>query len=174
VSEYRHLTAAEALDGLPALQVVYGAVFSLPPYNEGPEMRDKFTEWIRDESKLPGFDLVIAIDSGQVVGFSYGYTMPAGEWWHRTNRTPPGEVRAADKFAVMEWAVLPDRRGAGVGRRLMDELLDGRPEPWATLTVNPDADARTVYERWGWEHVASSQPGKMPAMDVMVLRLRRG
>jgi hypothetical protein len=105
------------------------------------------------------------------VGFAYGYTMPAGRWWDGTDRPAPQELEAADKLAVIEWAVLPARRGAGIGRRLLDALLAGRREPWATLTVNPAADARAVYERWGWQQVASTRPGRMPAMDVLALEL---
>jgi GNAT superfamily N-acetyltransferase len=97
--------------------------------------------------------------------------MPAGEWWHRTDQPAPDEVKASAKLAVMEWAVLPGRRGAGIGRRLMDELLRGRSERYATLRVNPAADARSVYERWGWRRVSSTRPGKMPGMDVMLTEL---
>ena len=80
-------------------------------------------------------------------------------------------MKAADKLAVIEWAVLPDRRGAGVGRRLLDELLAGRREQWATLTVVPAADASVIYDRWGWRQVASTRPGRMPGMAVMLLEL---
>ncbi len=80
-------------------------------------------------------------------------------------------MKAADKVAVIEWAVLPDRRGEGIGRRLLHELLAGRSEQWATLTVNPGADARAIYDRWGWRQVASTRPGRMPGMAVMVLEL---
>jgi ribosomal protein S18 acetylase RimI-like enzyme len=72
----------------------------------------------------------------------------------------------------MELAVLPDRRGKGIGRALMDELLAERDEPYALLTVNPAADARRLYERLGWRHVASTKPGNSSGgMDVMLLKL---
>lgn len=167
--DYRH---PPPLTELPALQRVYGAVFSQPPYNEGPEMVIKFAEWLADEATKPGFDLVAAYDGSEMVGFAYGYRMPAGEWWRRTDRPAPEGVREGEKFAVMEWAVLPDRRGMGVGRAMLDELLAGRDEPYATLTVNPAAAARGFYERLGWDFVASTKPGRMPGMDVMVLPLR--
>ena len=153
------------------LRSVYAEVFSLPPYNEGPELADKFLDLLAEESKRPGFSLVAAEDAGKLVGFAYGYMMPAGEWWDGTDRPAPEEVKAADKLAVIEWAVLPDRRGAGIGRRLLDELLAGRREQWATLTVVPTADARAIYDRWGWRHVASTRPGRMPGMAVMLLEL---
>jgi hypothetical protein len=58
---------------------------------------------------------------------------------------------------------------AGIGRRLLDELLAGRRQRWATLTVVPAADARAIYDRWGWRQVGSTRPGKMPGMAVMLL-----
>jgi ribosomal protein S18 acetylase RimI-like enzyme len=165
---YPHLAADEAMLSVAALQEVYAAVFSLPPYHEGPEMVDKFADWLRDESKLPGFDLVEARYGRDTVGFAYGFTKPAGIWWERTDRPAPPEVVDVDLFAVMEWAVLPAYRGAGMGRRLMDELLFDRPERYATLLVNPAAEARGIYLRWGWRHVASTKAGKLPAMHVLL------
>jgi ribosomal protein S18 acetylase RimI-like enzyme len=106
-----------------------------------------------------------------VVGFAYGYAQPAGKWWRGADKPAPAEVKAGPTFAVMEWAVLPDRRGDGIGRALMAELLAGRTEPYAVLTVNPTADARRLYERLGWQHVASTKPGNSSGMDVMLLRL---
>ena len=173
MTQYRHLTPAEAVDELPALQSIYQTVFCEPPYEEGPEMAERFAGWLREEVRRPGFDLVAAVQGGQPVGFAYGYRMPAGQWWRRTDRPAPEEVKAAEKFAVMEWAVLPDHRGKGVGRHLMNELLRNRPEPWLTLTVNPAAAARTIYQRWGWHHVASTRPGQMPGMHIMLLDLSR-
>jgi GNAT superfamily N-acetyltransferase len=174
MTEYVHLDPATATAHVGELRDVYAAVFSLPPYNEGPEMADKFVGWIQEESKHTGFDLIAAYDAGRLVGFAYGYAMPPGEWWHGVDRPAPEHIKAAEKFAVMEWAVLPDRRGKGIGRRLMDELLANRHERYATLTVNPAAEAHTVYERWGWQYAASTRPGRMPGMDVMVRELPDG
>src|SRR5207302_9230411 len=42
-----------------------------------------------------------------------------------------------------------------------------RREAWATLTVVPAADARAIYDRWGWRQVASTWPGRMPGMAVI-------
>jgi len=169
--EYRCMSPAEVSERAVDLRAVYARVFSLPPYNEGPEMADEFLDRLGEESTLPGFSLVAAYGGGRLLGFAYGYTMPAGQWWDGTDRPAPEEVKAADKIAVIEWAVLPDRRGAGIGRRLLVELLAVRREQWATLTVNPAADARVVYDRWGWRHLASTRPGRMPGMAVMLLEL---
>jgi GNAT superfamily N-acetyltransferase len=169
--EYRRVCPGEVSERAVELRAVYADVFWLPPYNEGPEMADEFVDRLAEESKRPGFSLVAACGGGRLLGFAYGYTMPAGEWWDGTDRPAPEEVKAADKLAVIEWAVLPDRRGAGIGRRLLDELLAGRREQWATLTVVPAADARVIYDRWGWRQVASTRPGRMPGMAVMLFEL---
>jgi GNAT superfamily N-acetyltransferase len=168
---YRHLDAAEANTRIEQFKAVYAAVFSEPPYNEGPEMVERFVGWVRDESTEAGFAFVEAVEYGVVVGFAYGYQQSAGKWWRDADQPAPAEVRLGPTFAVMEWAVLPDRRGKGVGRALTDQLLTGRTEPYAVLSVNPAAVARQVYERWGWRHVASTKPGGSPAMDVMLLKL---
>jgi GNAT superfamily N-acetyltransferase len=170
VIEYRHLDSAGALEHVADLQAVYGAVFGEPPYNEGPEMVRRFAGWLRDEVKESGFDLVEARDCEQLVGFAYGNTAADGWWWGHADAPPPDEVRAGRLFVVQEWAVLPEERGHGVGRRLMDELLKERDESWATLMVNVEAPARDVYLRWGWRRVAGTKPGAGPSMDVLVRR----
>src|SRR5437899_8924575 len=104
-------------------------------------MANEFLDRLAEESKLPGFILVAACGGGGLLGFAYGYTMPAGEWWDGTDRPAPEDVKAADKIAVIEWAVLPDRRGAGIGRRVLDQVLSGRREHCATGTVTRAAAA---------------------------------
>jgi ribosomal protein S18 acetylase RimI-like enzyme len=169
---YRRLDPAEARAATTALKTVYAAVFSQPPYNEGPKMADDFISWVHDESNRAGFAMVVAYADEQPIGFAYGYTMPAGEWFRNTDQPAPPQAQKSDKFAVMEWAVLPSRRGEGIGRILMDLLLDARPENWAVLTVDPASDARNIYERAGWRQVASTKPSRTwPAMNVMALDL---
>jgi hypothetical protein len=43
---------------------VYAEVFSLPPYNEGPELADEFLERLAEDSRRPGFSLVAACGGG--------------------------------------------------------------------------------------------------------------
>jgi ribosomal protein S18 acetylase RimI-like enzyme len=133
-------------------------------------MADNFVSWVHDESHRVGFAMIVADTGDQPVGFAYGYTMPAGEWFRGTDQLAPPQAQKSDKFAVMEWAVLPEHRGEGIGRTLMQLLLDARPESWAVLTANPASTARAIYERAGWRQVACTKPSRTwPAMNVMVL-----
>lgn len=158
----------------PALVELYGVVYAEPPYGEGPEEVSRFADGLPGEAQRPGFRLVAAQDGALLVGAAYGWTMPAGVWWSRADADPPAEVRAASKFAVMEWIVDPRWRGRGVGAGLMRRLLAGRAEGYATLASNPRSDARQVYARNGWRRVGGSRLEWGPAMDLLVLPLAHG
>jgi hypothetical protein len=170
--DYRHLSAETARGKIGTeFKSIYAAVFSEPPYNEGPEAADEFVDRMHSEITEPGFDCVEARAGRTLVGFTYGYTYPAGRWWDDADRPPPHEVTAGPTFAVIEWAVLHDHRGNGIGRALLADLLTGRPEPYATLMVNPAANARDIYTRWGWRHVGSTRSEPTLAIDLMLLQL---
>lgn len=162
------LTANPLFDRIADL---YATVYAEPPYEEGPEQVARFRGSLPGEAARPGFTMVAAQDSGHLVGAAYGWTMPAGTWWSRADTDPPAHLRDADKLAVMEWIVHPHRRGEGIGAELMRRLLDGRPEPYATLASNPRAAARRMYERAGWEQVGQSAMPDGTPMDLLLLPL---
>jgi ribosomal protein S18 acetylase RimI-like enzyme len=170
VAYHRH-AANEARHFVPDMVDLYAVVFAEPPYNEGPEHAAKFRKWLTKELDSPGFTLVRAIAGTELVGMAYGYTMPAGEWWHNATEPPPADIRDRRKFVVMEWAVRADHRRRGIGRQLMTELLTGRSEPYATLNANPAAAARDIYVRWGWQQRGRTHPKNYPPMDILVLPL---
>lgn len=160
-------------DHLDALAELYAAAFAESPYNEGPEHVERFRERFPDESKRPGFALVRAVDNeGRLVGLAYGWTMPAGRWWTRASVEPLAYLLDVDKFAIMEWAVHPNRRGRGIGQQLMKRLLADRPEPYATLSANPAAAANGIYRRWGWKPAGRTEPKDLfPSQEILVRRL---
>lgn len=168
----------DVLDGPAALALrdaataLYAVVFAEPPYNESPDMAEHFRRAFKRETKKDGFAFVAETVGDELVGMAYGFTMPAAEWWRNADREPPAEVLDAPKLAVMEWAVHPDHRGTGIGRRLMDALLADRHEPWATLNVNPASRARDLYRSWGWEPCGMTRNRMYPDMEVLLLRLR--
>jgi GNAT superfamily N-acetyltransferase len=140
---------------------LYQEAYAEPPYHSGPLFdADAFEARTRRQATRDGFTIVWAETNGRVVGFAFGFMMPAGGWWAGQAATPP------DRVVARAW------RGHGIGRRLLDELLSGRPESFAILTAVRDAPARAMYARWGWEQVGTAQhTTDAPVMDQLVLRL---
>jgi GNAT superfamily N-acetyltransferase len=170
--DYSTRAGVAAAPLFPGLVDLYATVYAEPPYEEGPEQVARFAEMLPGEATRPGFTLAAAHEDGELVGAAYGWTMPAGAWWSRADSDPPPDVKGADKFAVMEWIVHPDRRGEGIGAELMRRVLADRPEPWATLASDPRSAARAIYGRNGWEQVGTSRLSWGPAMDLLALQLR--
>lgn len=150
---------------------LYREVYAEPPYLETEEHVAAYMQRFAEESFRPGFSLVIAEIGTEVVGYAYGHSFPADEWWPEADYQPI-QTKGRAKFAVIELAVRKPHRGKGIGTQLMKTLLDGRPEELATLCSNPAATARQMYQRWGWQPVAIAHPTGIPPMDVLVLRLR--
>ena len=94
-------------------------------------------------------------DDGRLLGIAYGYLGAPGQWWHdqvAASLTPQDSARWLDgAFEVCELHVRPPLQGQGLGRQLLDALLDGPPAKTAILTT-PDKDtrARRFYRAGGW------------------------
>ena len=83
-------------------------------------------------------------------------------------------VQAAEKghvFWLRELMVLPGQQNHGIGRRLHDEMVTGRAEPWTALACVIDNEpARSAYPRWGYEVIGRIQHApESPLYDAMVL-----
>lgn len=168
VSIHDHRAALDALDELADL---YEQVYAEPPYNSAEKFsRARFLARTRDQVLASGFRLVTARRGGGLVGFAFGFSMKPGTWWANAS-APPREVLDADKFAVIELVVSKSERGYGRGRLLLDELLAGRPEQFATLAAVLDADAYRMYLRWGWVKAGEFR-AEPPFSDALVLPLR--
>lgn len=162
---------SDILDLTDEVVALFAVVFAEAPYHEGPEHVAMFRRSFKKEAKKPGFAFIAARVGDDLVGMAYGYTMPPGEWWRGATEEPPPEIKSAPKLTIMEWAVRPDHRGKGIGHRLMDDLLAGRSEPWATLNANPAATARDIYLSWGWRSYGQVKNNLFPDMDVLALPL---
>lgn len=162
---------SEALDVLDELADLYEQVYAEPPYNAGPKFsRARFLDRTRDQVLASGVRLLTVRRGPDLVGFAFGFSMMPGAWWANAS-PPPREVLDADKFAVVELVVSRPERGQGLGRRLLDGLLAGRAERFATLAAVVEADAYGMYLRWGWEKVGEFRV-EPPFSDALVLPLR--
>jgi ribosomal protein S18 acetylase RimI-like enzyme len=110
----------------------------------------------------------------------YGLPLVANSWWDELE-PPPAESSFTDEngrrtFVVIDLAVLPSHRRQGLGRRLVDELLRGRPEERATLSTTPsDTVVQEMYQRWGWQMVGKRPGGPgttEPEFNIYVIALR--
>ncbi|HWG03361.1 MAG TPA: GNAT family N-acetyltransferase [Trebonia sp.] len=110
----------------------------------------------------PGFRALAATVDGTLAGFTYGFHGQPGQWWHdmvagalALSPAAPGFPCAtswlASSFEVAELHVLPSCQGAGIGRALLLQLVDGRPEQTAVLsTQDTESTARRLYRGVGF------------------------
>lgn len=163
-------TAASAL--VSELGDVYADARAEPPYIGGELWsRDAFVARTTKQAADPGFLVVTGRVETVLVGFAFGLPFAAGQWF-KHDTTPPKPILDAPKFAVIELNVRQAWRNRGIGRVLLDALLDRRPEPYAILSNLPDTAARQMYERWGWRKVSQtiSESG-LPPWDTLALDL---
>jgi ribosomal protein S18 acetylase RimI-like enzyme len=116
--------------------------------------------------------------SGQIIGFSYGFSGAADQWWHDvvaaalTARTGAAVATAwlADSLEIAEVHVHPDFHRRGIGRGLLLGLAEGRRERTAVLsTQDADSPARLLYRDLGFTDLLSgySFPGSAIPYAVM-------
>jgi ribosomal protein S18 acetylase RimI-like enzyme len=79
-------------------------------------------------------------------------------------------------FAVIDLAVELSARQQGIGRRLLDTLLDSRPEQRATLAVQPQAEGSHAFYRavGGWHLVGRQDTPALvsPQFDIYIRALK--
>ncbi|MGW6925621.1 GNAT family N-acetyltransferase [Streptomyces sp. NPDC054950] len=180
---YERYEGPAAAGQLDAFLPAYEEVYADPPYCEGPRDVAEFIDRYRRQiDARPGFRLVLARDSGEVVGFTYGYRLPADTgWWNNLLEPMPRQFTretGGRTFAVIELAVRRPWRRRGVAAGLHARLLDGLPVERVTLTMRPEpeaAPAQSAYAAWGYRKVGRSHPWpEAPVYDAMVLELRPG
>lgn len=113
------------------------------------------TVWDRHCGRA-GFRLARIQDGRRLVGFAYGYTGEAGQWWtDNARQVLAPHVAAAwlgGHFELVSIGVLASARSAGVGRRLLRVLLEDLPHQRLLLMTTADASdpARRLYASEGW------------------------
>lgn len=130
-----------------------------------------------------GLTVVAAVDSHDaLVGIAYGYLGGRGQWWHdhvrealvQAHGTAVADDWLTGAFEVCELHVRPPAQSSGLGRRLLDTLLEGQPSATAVLTT-PDAEtrARRFYRAAGWTDLVRRLvfPGDPREFAVLGLRL---
>ncbi|MEX2291921.1 MAG: GNAT family N-acetyltransferase [Mycobacteriales bacterium] len=102
-----------------------------------------------------GLRVVVAVEGDRMVGVAYGYRGAAGQWWHDQVHAALTAAQSREwlegAFEVCELHVRPGLQGTGLGRGLLDTLLQEVPARTAVLTT-PDGEtrARRFYRAGGW------------------------
>jgi ribosomal protein S18 acetylase RimI-like enzyme len=121
-------------------------------------------EWSRERlprhAERDGFVFLAARHEGMVIGFGYGYTGAYGQWWtDHVARSLTREQRAEwldpPHFEIVELHVRPAYQRAGIGSRLLAQLLTRQPYDRALLsTQRSSRKARGFYAKNGWTELA--------------------
>jgi ribosomal protein S18 acetylase RimI-like enzyme len=148
-----------------ALQVERAAMAS----STGLAVPDDRAEVYATHAARPCYRAVAATDDeGRLVGFGYGYQEARGGWWDSHVRPRMAAVGLEhlldDAWTVVELHVLPERQGGGLGRRLLEALVDGLAHPRVQLSTQRDANpARGFYDRLGFAELTTVPfPGLPP------------
>lgn len=160
---------------------IYRNAFTLPPYSKPEAEVDEFSHSLPHLLDREGFRFVGAFDSnsGQIVGFAYGYTCTAGQWWYETVKpalSPDNAYRLEGAFQFAEIAVAPSAQGRGIGSRLHDRLLSKLRHERAVLsTLQADTVAHHLYQRRGWVVLRTDFffPGAVRRYQIMGLDLTK-
>ena len=108
----------------------------------------------------PGDTGLVALDAG----------LPVGAAWYRLYREQePGLGFVDESTPELTIAMVPSRRGRGLGRELLGALLErAREEGYEriSLSVEPDNPARHLYERHGFVPVGGSGDERTMVADL--------
>jgi GNAT superfamily N-acetyltransferase len=160
-------------ESLAEATAVYAAAFREPPYHEDEQQAAAFTERVlRYAAERDGFRFATARDDeGRVTGLALTVLARPGDWWRDQAAAALSgqDVRRwlGDLcLEVVHVAVPPALQRRGIGQRLHDALIAGKPAPTGVLSCHPEArPAQQLYLRQGWtlltEEFRTGGPGQL-------------
>ncbi|MGH7866074.1 MAG: hypothetical protein ACREP9_00245, partial [Candidatus Dormibacteraceae bacterium] len=171
-------------DQLDPIATFFENVFTSPPFNWVKEDRDRHRQILTYVTQMPPTYTTLAVvtDQGQLHGAAYGHIIfPGLNWWDNLDEPLPPEQIAEwsqHTFILRQIAVASVRRRHGIGRRLIQDLLKGRPEERATVAIPRRAsETRSFFVSLGWRHVGQKtrRMGGLPVPhDILLIDLHQG
>jgi ribosomal protein S18 acetylase RimI-like enzyme len=151
--------AATFLASRAELTEAYQEAFSGPPWDESDGQALAFTAALPDWAARDGFAAAWAREGATVIGFAFRVRTPQPVPWEGfygllRDRFGAGVDDLAGAVEVVELAVRPGARGGGLGRALLDAIVDGQR---AWLVTRPAATGTLAfYRRLGWRELSGS------------------
>jgi len=142
VTELAYLDGPATAAVSDQLVAVYRAAMAAPPFFETEVETGWFAAELAGELDEAGYRCWVGRDGDRVVGFAYGFPtpeVPAGGWYGSLREAVGPDAAGhwlEGQFAVVWIAVHPDRRGRGLGRRLLERLLAGAGTERAWLVTH--------------------------------------
>jgi GNAT superfamily N-acetyltransferase len=176
------LSARQIEQQIEQIRQVYLEAFAPPPYSRPPAVADSFANALLRHLGYPSFRFAATADprTHEVLGFAYGHTSEAGQWWHDLVALSMKSGQAArwmrGSFELVEFAVAPRAQGRGLGRALHDRVLAGLPHRAALLsTLRAETVALRLYRQRGWVALLDDFifPGGSQPYLIMGLDLRQ-
>ena len=166
--------AATFADAVVVAAQIYGEAMHRPP-----ELVVQRREIMAAHVHRDGFVGVLARDGdGSLIGFGYGYHGRPGDWWHDVVARALGRQDArtwlADSFELAELHVRPSHHGHGVGRRVLETVLDDARGTTVVLSTHDrESPARRLYRSVGFVDLLPGFvfPGSSEVYVVMGKRL---
>ena len=171
-------TDPEQMPPPAAVARVYAAAAATAPLSSDPSMVRAFAALYAWARALPGAASVTARDGAELVGFGYGYSWDwdsmTDSWSHELReRLGAAAATIEESFSVVLLAVVPQAQRKGLGRKLLNALVDQADEDvaWLQAPVG-DSPARRLYESAGWTELGPG-PDSADGVPSVVLVHRR-
>ena len=167
----------DAVDLADELGALYAAAYTGTPQESDPfYSAGRFAERFQGYTSSPKFLLISARLGADLIGYAFGYGLPANSGWWDGLLTPQPDGFTAETgtrtFALNELHVSAGHRGAGVASTLHSTLLQDGGYERATVLVRPENPARALYEHWGYQQVGRLKPySDSPEYLSLVLQL---
>lgn len=146
----RVLDAAEFAPYVDRAATVYGAAM-----HRGPDLVAQRRSIIVGHLDRDEFVAVTAMRAKELIGFGYGYRGRPGDWWHDivvgSLERPSVKKWMDDDFEVAELHIHPLRQGHGLGRLVLQTLLDNSTSRTVVLSTHDrESPARQLYRSFGF------------------------
>lgn len=157
---------------------VYASAVAATSLGSDPSVARAFAALYAWARALPGAASVTARDGEAIVGFGYGYSW---DWdamtdpWSRELRVRLGAAanEIDESFSVVLLAVAPEAQRKGLGRKLLNALVDQADENVAWLQApSGDSPARRLYETSGWTELGPGPDSPDGLPSIVFIRRR--